>query len=84
MDNSNNNGLEYDDNSDMSDKKPHRKGFRNGFGVGIATGIVTTIVLGLIVLFAYTMITGRSVPLQKAQMCLTTRPCRKSMSLRTT
>ena len=61
MDNSNNNGLEYDDNSDMSDKKPHRKGFRNGFGVGIATGIVTTIVLGLIVLFAYTMITGRSV-----------------------
>ena len=44
MDNSNNNGLEYDDNSDMSDKKPHRKGFRNG-----------------IVLFAYTMITGRSV-----------------------
>ena len=53
MDNSNNNGLEYDDNSDMSDKKPHRKGFRNGFGVGIATGIVTTIVLGLIVLFAY-------------------------------
>ena len=49
MDNSNNNGLEYDDNSDMSDKKPHRKGFRNGFGVGIATGIVTTIVLGLIV-----------------------------------
>ena len=56
MDNSNNNGLEYDDNSDMSDKKPHRKGFRNGFGVGIATGIVTTIVLGLIVLFAYTMI----------------------------
>ena len=79
MDNSNNNGLEYDDNSDMSDKKPHRKGFRNGFGVGIATGIVTTIVLGLIVLFAYTMIT-----LQKAQMCLTTRPCRKSMSLRTT
>ena len=43
MDNSNNNGLEYDDNSDMSDKKPHRKGFRNGFGVGIATGIVTTI-----------------------------------------
>ena len=45
MDNSNNNGLEYDDNSDMSDKKPHRKGFRNGFGVGIATGIVTTIVL---------------------------------------
>ena len=26
MDNSNNNGLEYDDNSDMSDKKPHRKG----------------------------------------------------------
>lgn len=38
MDNSNNNGLEYDDNSDMSDKKPHRKGFRNGFGVGIATG----------------------------------------------
>jgi carboxyl-terminal processing protease len=61
MDNSNNNGLEYGDNSDMSDKKPHRKGFRNGFGVGIATGIVTTIVLGLIVLFAYTMITGRSV-----------------------
>lgn len=61
MDNSNNNGFEYDDNSDMSDKKPHRKGFRNGFGVGIATGIVTTIVLGLIVLFAYTMITGRSV-----------------------
>ena len=61
MDNSNNNGLEYDDNSDMSDKKPHRNGFRNGFGVGIATGIVTTIVLGLIVLFAYTMITGRSV-----------------------
>ena len=46
MDNSNNNGLEYGDNSDMSDKKPHRKGFRNGFGVGIATGIVTTIVLG--------------------------------------
>ena len=44
MDNSNNNGLEYDDNSDMSDKKPHRKGFRNGFGVGIATGIVATIV----------------------------------------
>lgn len=61
MDNSNNNGFEYDDNSDMSDKKPHRKGFRNWFGVGIATGIVTTIVLGLIVLFAYTMITGRSV-----------------------
>lgn len=61
MDNSNNNGLEYGDNSDMSDKKPNRKGFRNGFGVGIATGIVTTIVLGLIVLFAYTMITGRSV-----------------------
>lgn len=85
MDNSNNNGLEYDDNSDMSDKKPHRKGFRNGFGVGIATGIVTTIVLGLIVLFAYTMITGKAcIPLQKAQMCLTTRPCRKSMSLRTT
>ena len=61
MDNSNNNGLEYDDNSDMSDKKPHRNGFRNGFGVGIATGIVTTIVLGLIVLFAYTMKTGKSV-----------------------
>ena len=61
MDNSNNNGLEYGDNSDMSDKKPNRKGFRNGFGVGIATGIVTTIVLGLIVLFAYTTITGRSV-----------------------
>ena len=56
-----NSGFEYDDNSDMSDKKPHIKGFRNGFGVGIATGIVTTIVLGLIVLFAYTMITGRSV-----------------------
>lgn len=85
MDNSNNNGLEYDDNSDMSDKKPHRNGFRNGFGVGIATGIVTTIVLGLIVLFAYTMITGRSVhTVAKAQMCLMTRPCRKSMSLRTT
>lgn len=85
MDNSNNNGLEYDDNSDMSDKKTHRKGFRNGFGVGIATGIVTTIVLGLIVLFAYTMITGRSVhTVAKAQMCLMTRPCRKSMSLRTT
>ena len=82
MDNSNNNGLEYDDNSDMSDKKPHRKGFRNGFGVGIATGIVTTIVLGLIVLFAYTMITRqeRVIPVAKAQMCLTTRPCRKSMS----
>lgn len=30
MDNSNNNGLEYDDNSDMSDKKPHRKGIRKG------------------------------------------------------
>lgn len=45
MDNSNNNGLEYYDNSDMSDKKPHRNGFRNGFGVGIATGIVTTMCL---------------------------------------
>ena len=42
MDNTNNNGFEYDDNSDMSDKKPHRKGFRNGFGVGIATGIAVS------------------------------------------
>ena len=56
-----NSSFEYDNNSDMSDKKPHRKGFRKGFSVGIATGIAATIVLGLIVLFAYTMITGRSV-----------------------
>lgn len=30
MDNSNNNGLEYDDNSDMSDKKPHRRDLETG------------------------------------------------------
>ena len=78
MDNSNNNGLEYDDNSDMSDKKPHRKGFRNGFGVGIATGIVTTIVLGLICALCIhnDYMAGACIPLQKAQMCLTTRPYR--------
>ena len=82
MDNSNNNGLEYDDNSDMSDKKPHRKGFRNGFGVGIATGIVTTIVLRIDrALCIHNRLQVRSVhTVAKAQMCLTTRPCRKSMS----
>ena len=85
MDNSNNNGLEYDDNSDMSDKKPHRKGFRNGFGVGIATGIVTTIVLGLIVLFAYTMIqAGACIPLQKRRCADDKTRAENPMSLRTT
>ena len=36
-------------------------GLKKGFGAGIATGIAATLVLGGIVLFAYTMITGRSV-----------------------
>ena len=35
MDNSNNNGLEYDDNSDMSDKKPHRKALEMGSVSGL-------------------------------------------------
>ena len=55
------NDLGCDNNSDMSGKKPHRMGVKKGFVVGIATGIATTLVLGLIVLFAYIMITGRSV-----------------------
>ena len=55
------NGLGCDNNPDMNDKEPHRMGLKKGFGAGIATGIAATLVLGGIVLFAYTMITGRSV-----------------------
>ena len=39
-------------------KKP---GFGAGFGAGIATGVFGAFVLGLIVLFAYSMISGKSV-----------------------
>ncbi len=39
-------------------KKP---GFGAGFGVGIATGVIGAFVLGVITLFAYSMISGRSV-----------------------
>lgn len=43
-------------------QKEHKKpGFGAGFGAGIATGVFGAFVLGLVVLFAYSMISGRSV-----------------------
>lgn len=38
-----------------------KPGFGAGFGVGIATGVIGAFVLGVITLFAYSMISGRSV-----------------------
>lgn len=44
------------------DKDGHKNpGFGAGFGAGIAAGVCGAIVLGIIVLFSYSMISGRSI-----------------------